>query len=164
MCRGDRLVCTPGFNRTALGAVVIEITDDIARHLFVIRVFNAELVVQAMRSRKEIRLPVVCRVVDKRSCTTRRSVDDHEDNTALDRVVAVCRVLVASDGRHAFESCEVGLRFRDSEVPVAMVYLADREFAGKSNLRRFLVFDDQLISLYRGDGQDTAFRIVQVVE
>ena len=123
-------------------AVVIEVTDDITRHLFIIRIFDLELVVQAMRSRKEVRFPVICRVVDERSRTTSRPVDDHQDNTAFDSVVASCRILVTSYGRHTLESRKVGLRFRDSELPVAVVHLADRELSGKNGFHRFLVFDD----------------------
>ena len=164
MGRSDCLVSTSRFNRTALGAVVIEVTDNIACHLFIIWVFDLELVIQAMRGCKEVRFSVVSRVVDKRSRATGRPVDNHQDYAAFDSVVTGCRILVAGDDRHTSESRKVGLRFRESEVSIAVVHLADREFSRESGFRRFLVFDDQLVSLDRGHGQNTTFRIVQVVE
>ena len=115
-----------------MGAVVIEVTDNIACHLFIIWVFDLELVIQAMRGCKEVRFSVVSRVVDKRSRATGRPVDNHQDYAAFDSVVTGCRILVAGDDRHTFESRKVGLRFRESEVSIAVVHLADREFSRES--------------------------------
>ena len=73
-----------------MGAVVIEVTDNIACHIFIIWVFDLELVIQAMRGCKEVRFSVVSRVVDKRSRATGRPVDNHQDYAAFDSVVTGC--------------------------------------------------------------------------